>query len=144
MFGFFTKLIERRRTEPGDDMISALVHAKLDGADVSLAKILGFAFTMVTGGNDTVTGMLSGSSCLLTEHPDQRAQLIAAPQMIPNAVEELLRLTSRSRTPVGEPRLTDATREEGLLGYARRTATTGSSTDRGGFDVGARSTRSSR
>jgi hypothetical protein len=49
---------------------------------------------MVTGGNDTVTGMLAGSACLLTENPDQRAKLIAQPQLIPNAVEELLRLTS--------------------------------------------------
>ncbi len=38
--------------------------------------------------------MLSGSSCLLTQHRDQRAKLLAAPSLIPNAVEELLRLTS--------------------------------------------------
>jgi cytochrome P450 len=61
---------------------------------VSIARILGFAFTMVTGGNDTITGMLSGSACLLTERPDQRARLLADRGLIPNAVEELLRLTS--------------------------------------------------
>ena len=49
---------------------------------------------MVTGGNDTITGMLSGSACLLTEHPDERAMLLADPGRMTNAIEELLRLTS--------------------------------------------------
>ena len=65
-----------------------------DGDEVSLARILGFAFTMVTGGNDTSTGLLSGSAELLTKNPDQQALLAADPARIPNAVEEFLRLTS--------------------------------------------------
>lgn len=89
---YFATLVRRRRTAPGDDIVSDLVRMGED--TVSIARILGFAFTMVTGGNDTVTGMLSGSSCLLTQHRDQRAKLLAAPSLIPNAVEELLRLTS--------------------------------------------------
>jgi cytochrome P450 len=92
LLGYFAGLIQRRRREPADDIVSDLVQLGED--NVSTARILGFAFTMVTGGNDTVTGMLSGSACLLTEHPDQRAMLLAQPQLIPNAVEELLRLTS--------------------------------------------------
>jgi cytochrome P450 family 130 len=89
---YFATLVRHRRTAPGDDIVSDLVRMGED--TVSIARILGFAFTMVTGGNDTVTGMLSGSSCLLTQHRDQRAKLLAAPSLIPNAVEELLRLTS--------------------------------------------------
>jgi cytochrome P450 len=92
LLGYFAGLVARRRTEPGDDILSDLV--RLGEDNVSTARILGFAFTMVTGGNDTITGMLSGSACLLTEHPDQRAKLVADPRLIPNAVEELLRLTS--------------------------------------------------
>jgi cytochrome P450 len=92
LLGYFATLIARRRREPADDIVSDLVRLGEDAA--SAARILGFAFTMVTGGNDTVTGMLSGSACLLTEHPEQRARLLADPGLIPNAVEELLRLTS--------------------------------------------------
>ncbi len=92
LLGYFAQLVARRRTEPGDDIVSALT--RLGEDNVSLARILGFAFTMVTGGNDTVTGMLSGSACLLTRHRDQRRKLLDDPRRIPNAVEELLRLTS--------------------------------------------------
>ncbi len=91
---YFIELIERVRKKPGDDMISALVHARPDGEEVSLARILGFAFTMVTGGNDTTTGLLSGAAELLTRNPEQQTRLAEDPGRIPNAIEEFLRLTS--------------------------------------------------
>ena len=94
MFVYFNRLIEGRRKQPGDDMLSALVHGKLGGEDVSLAKILGFGFTMVTGGNDTTTGLLGGAAELLTRHPEQRGLLREDPRRIPNAVDEFLRFTS--------------------------------------------------
>ena len=99
MMAYFTGLIERRRTEPEDDTISHLVAAGVGGRDVAgdisgTLSILAFTFTMVTGGNDTVTGMLGGSMPLLHERPDQRRRLIDDPGLIPDAVEELLRLTS--------------------------------------------------
>ncbi len=96
MMAYFTGLIERRRTEPEDDTISHLVAAGV-GADGDISgtlSILAYTFTMVTGGNDTVTGMLGGSMPLLHERPDQRQLLVDDPRLIPDAVEELLRLTS--------------------------------------------------
>jgi cytochrome P450 len=51
-------------------------------------------FTLVTGGNDTTTGLLGGALELLTRHPEERARLIEDPTLVPNAVEEFLRLTS--------------------------------------------------
>jgi cytochrome P450 len=96
MMAYFTGLIERRRTEPEDDTISHLVAAGV-GAEGDISgtlSILAFTFTMVTGGNDTVTGMLGGSMPLLHERSDQRRRLIDDPELIPDAVEELLRLTS--------------------------------------------------
>ena len=92
LLGYFASLAQRRRGERGDDIVSDLVG--LGDDNVSIARILGFAFTMVTGGNDTITGMLSGSCCLLTQHPEQRALLLRDRSLIPGAVEELLRLTS--------------------------------------------------
>jgi len=96
MMTYFTGLIGRRRAEPEDDTISHLVAAGV-GADGDIAgtlSILAFTFTMVTGGNDTVTGMLGGSMPLLHQRPDQRRLLVEDPDRIPDAVEELLRLTS--------------------------------------------------
>ncbi|WP_277751667.1 cytochrome P450 [Prescottella subtropica] len=98
---YFGGLIERRRTEAasgsaGDDTISHLVAAGVgaDGDVSGLLSILGFAFTMVTGGNDTTTGMLGGTVQLLTQRRDQRQLLLDDPTLIPGAIEELLRLTS--------------------------------------------------
>jgi cytochrome P450 len=90
MAGYFGTLAERRRREPGEDMISTLVQG-----EVSFAALLGVGFTMVTGGNDTTTGLLGGALELLTRHPDQRALLLDDPGgRTRGAVEEFLRLTT--------------------------------------------------
>ena len=122
LLAYFTDLIERRRLEPGDDMVSQLIAMGEDA--VSILWILGFAFTMVTGGNDTTTGLLGGSTVLLHQHPDQRRRLVDDPSMIPAAVEELLRLTSPvqnlARTTTRDVELHGRTIPEGskvLLSY---------------------------
>lgn len=96
MMTYFTGLIERRRTDQGEDTVSHLVAAGMGapGDDAGIFAILAFAFTMVTGGNDTTTGMLGGSAQLLHRHPDQRRLLVDDPSLIHEAVEELLRMTS--------------------------------------------------
>ena len=123
LLDYFGRLIERRRTDPGDDMVSQLVALGEDA--VSILWVLGFAFTMVTGGNDTTTGLLGGSVVLLCDHPDQRRRLIDEPSMIPGAVEELLRLTSPvqnlARTTTRDVEVHGRTIPDGskvLLGYA--------------------------
>ncbi|OBG40891.1 MULTISPECIES: cytochrome P450 [Mycolicibacter] len=96
MMAYFSGLIERRRTDPQDDTVSHLVAAGMgaDGDIKGLLSVLAFTFTMVTGGNDTTTGMLGGSVQLLQRHPDQRQLLVNSPELIRDAVEEMLRLTS--------------------------------------------------
>lgn len=89
MMAYFSALIEHRRSRPEDDTVSHLV-----SADVDAFSVLAFTFTMVTGGNDTTTGMLGGSVQLLHRQPDQRRLLAANPELIPEAVDEFLRLTS--------------------------------------------------
>ncbi|WP_216907899.1 cytochrome P450 [Nocardia noduli] len=93
---YFSGLIDRRRVEPGDDTISHLVASGFgaDGDYEGIISILGFAFTMITGGNDTTTGNLGGAVQLLARYPDQRRLLIDNPALIPDAVEEFLRVTS--------------------------------------------------
>ena len=93
LLAYFTQLIEHRRREPCDDVVSELVAAG-DGAGVPPMRILGFAFTMVTGGNDTTTGLLGSGLELLAADPPQRQLLRDRPDLVTGAVEELLRLTS--------------------------------------------------
>jgi cytochrome P450 len=92
LFGYATELIEHRRSHPRDDLVSDLVRAG-DG-HVSTEWIIGFIFTMVTGGNDTTTGLLGGAVELLTRYPDQRRALVEDPSLIRPAVNEFLRLTT--------------------------------------------------
>ncbi len=96
MMGYFSGLIEYRRRSPGDDTVSHLVAAGLgaDGDTAGLLSILAFTFTMVAGGNDTSTGLLGGAVQLLHRHPEQRALLAGDPDLITDAVDEFLRLTS--------------------------------------------------
>ncbi|MRH86694.1 cytochrome P450 [Nocardia sp. SYP-A9097] len=96
MVGYFAELIARRRVDPGDDTISHLLASGLgeDGDNEGILAILGFAFTMITGGNDTTTGNLGGAVQLLHQYPEQRRLLAEHPELIPDAVEEFLRMTS--------------------------------------------------
>lgn len=89
---YFTELIEWRKKTPGDDLISELL--EMGEEKVSIMWILGLAFTMITGGNDTTTGLLGGSAVLLTDSPDQRKLLLEDFQLLPGTIEELLRMTS--------------------------------------------------
>lgn len=92
LFEYADKLIEWRRSEPGDDLVSDLVAVGEELA--SPMWIVGFVFTMITGGNDTMTGLLGGAAELLTERRDQRQILIDEPELIGPAIDEFLRLVS--------------------------------------------------
>jgi cytochrome P450 len=103
LMAYFSALMEQRRAEQAagvmaEDTVSHLVAAAGDPADLEartdVMAILGFVFTMVTGGNDTTTGLLGGTMELLATHPDQHQDLAEMPHLVPDAVEELLRLTS--------------------------------------------------
>lgn len=91
LMSYFTELVEWRRHAQEDDTVSHLVAAGEAGDDAGLLRVLAFTFTMVTGGNDTSTGLLGGAVQLLSERPDQRA---LARTDLAASVEELLRLTS--------------------------------------------------
>ncbi|MFC7495460.1 MULTISPECIES: cytochrome P450 [unclassified Nocardioides] len=129
MMGYFAELVDRRRREPGDDTVSHLVAAGVGDDDAGVLSILAYVFAVVTGGNDTTTGMLGGSVQLLEEHRGQRKLLLDDPGLIGPAVEELLRLTSPvqglARTTTTDVELHGVTIPEGrrvllLYGAANR------------------------
>ena len=127
---YFSQLMMKRTADPQDDMISTLVHADLKtGGKLSPQKILGVGFTMVLGGNDTATGLISSAAEYMTRWPGQRQQMKDDPNLIKNAVEEYLRLSSPvqglSRTPTKDVKLHGVTIPKGrkvhlLYGSANR------------------------
>jgi cytochrome P450 len=94
LVAYFSNLIERRRREPREDLVSILLRADEAGDELGIPGILGYAFVMIAGGNDTTTGLLTGAAELLTQNPIERRRLLVAPPLIPNAIEEFLRLTT--------------------------------------------------
>jgi cholest-4-en-3-one 26-monooxygenase len=85
------RLAEARRREPKDDMLSALMAAEVDGQKLSYAEFGGFFRLLLSAGHDTTKNLLSNGLLALIEHPGERRRLLAAPSLIPSAVEEMLR-----------------------------------------------------
>ncbi|WP_242454014.1 cytochrome P450 [Bailinhaonella thermotolerans] len=92
MFAYFGDLVRARRADPGDDLISALTQAEIDGDRLTDWDVLGFCFVMVAGGNDTTGNLVSNGVMLLDGDHAQRERLARDPALIPNAVLEFLRL----------------------------------------------------
>ncbi|MGD0880053.1 MAG: cytochrome P450 [Acidimicrobiales bacterium] len=117
LYGYFTGLIDDKRDHPGDDMLSDLIAARVDGRPLDLDEILGFCFVMIAGGNDTTSGLLGGTLVALTEFPAERARLLADPGLLVGALEEFLRITTPvqglSRTTTRRVHLHGATIEAG-------------------------------
>jgi len=83
--------IQRRRVEPTDDLLSAMVEATEDGDRLTDAELMAMLITLMGAGYETTSGLLGSSILHLADHPDQRAMMLERPELWPNAVEELLR-----------------------------------------------------
>jgi cholest-4-en-3-one 26-monooxygenase len=85
-------LIDARRADPTDDLMSILVHAELDGDRLSDWEIVMGFILLVTAGNDSTKATFCSGMKALMEHPEEREKLLADPSLIPSAVEECLRM----------------------------------------------------
>jgi len=94
LVSYFGAMCQARRSKPTGDMISKLTQAEIDGDKLTDWDILGFCFVMIAGGNDTTTNLIGNSMKFLHDYPDQHRQMLAKPSLIPNAIEELLRIES--------------------------------------------------
>jgi cytochrome P450 family 142 subfamily A polypeptide 1 len=86
--------IEQRRAEPTEDLISVLVHAEVDGERLSDDDILQETLLILVGGDETTRHTISGGTEQLIRHRDQWDLLQKNPDLVPSAVEEMLRWTS--------------------------------------------------
>jgi cytochrome P450 len=88
-----TEFIELRRSMPGmDDVIDAILGARVDGRPLDEADVVGTALILLVGGTDTTRNVITTSLWYLAEHPELRSKLIEDPTGIPAVLEELLRL----------------------------------------------------
>nr|AEZ64534.1 cytochrome P450 [Streptomyces chromofuscus] len=101
---YFTELTAARRRDPGDDLISALATARVGDEMLDEAELAVLAMLLVVTGHDTTTYEISNIVFTLLTHPAHLAQLRARPDMLPQAIEELLRYIP-FRQGVGIPRV---------------------------------------
>lgn len=90
MTTYLAGLVTRKRAEPGEDILSDL--ARHD--DLTIEELTGVAFLLLLAGHETTANMLALGTFALLEHPEQLAQLRADADLVPGAVEELLRYLS--------------------------------------------------
>jgi len=89
---YLRELIAQRRAEPREDVVSALLDSQVDGRPIQPDEVQNLTFMLFVAGLDTVTAALSFCFRFLAEHPGHRARLVADPDLVPSAVEELLRV----------------------------------------------------
>jgi cholest-4-en-3-one 26-monooxygenase len=94
VFQYFNAMVEDRRKTPRDDLVSAFVHAEVDGKPLPLGDVLAYCLIIVIAGNETTRNATSGGLLALLEHPDQLARLRRDPGLVDSAVEEMLRWSS--------------------------------------------------
>lgn len=92
---YLGRRIEQKRTEPGDDLLSALLDARADdGSTLSGSELISMLYLLVTAGHETTANLIGSGLHALLSHPGQMDLLAAQPGLLPAAVEEFLRYES--------------------------------------------------
>jgi cytochrome P450 len=89
--GYFRTILELRRKEPREDLMSALLAAEVDGEHLLEEDLLGACLLLLVAGHETTAGLISNAVNCLDEHPDSLRQLRMQPELLPSAIEEVLR-----------------------------------------------------
>ncbi|MDI1449985.1 cytochrome P450 [Polyangium sp. 6x1] len=88
---YFMALIERRRAEARDDLVSALVAAEEGGDRLSTQELVGMLFLLLVAGHETTVNLITNGMLALMDHPEERERLVADPTLLESAIEEMLR-----------------------------------------------------
>ena len=99
---YLYELVQQKRADPADDMLTALIEAEVETEDGDLtqlddAEIAGFGTLLAAAGSETVTKLVGNAVVLFGRHPDQWAKVLDDPDIIGNAVEEILRYWAPSQ-----------------------------------------------
>lgn len=94
LVAFVRDLVVRKRTDPGDDILTGMIHAEEDGDRLSEDEIVAMVFTLVVAGYETTYNLITNSVVTLLDHPEQRSRLQQAPDddtLWRSAIEEIVR-----------------------------------------------------
>ena len=91
---YFSRLADLRRRDPREDLLTGLVQAEVEGSKLSRDEMLRMLVLLLVAGNETTTTLIGNAALELLAHPDAAARLRVEPQLIPSAVEEVLRYSS--------------------------------------------------
>ena len=94
MGAYFSKLADERRRQPREDLLTGLVQAEVEGSRLTHDEMIRMLVLLLVAGNETTTTLIGNCVLDLLAHPDQLAELRAHPELIPSAVEEILRYSS--------------------------------------------------
>jgi pimeloyl-[acyl-carrier protein] synthase len=113
--GYLAEAIEARRAKPTNDLIGALVTARDENDELTEDELLAFVVLLLLGGNETTTNLIGNGLLALARHPEQQQRLRRDPELLPKAIEEMLRYdppvqmtvrTSISATEIGGTQIT--------------------------------------
>ena len=114
MFQYGRDILLKRRKEPKDDLLSVIANIEIDGEKLPEEYLDGSWLLIIIAGNETTRNSISGTIKLLTENPDQKEKLINNMELLPNMVNEAIRLispviymrrTTTEETQVGEQKI---------------------------------------
>ncbi|MGK3997685.1 cytochrome P450 [Sorangium sp. So ce1024] len=91
---YLAEVLAARRRAPKDDLLSRLVEAEVDGERLTEDEILGFFQVLLAAGTETTTNLIDNAILCLIECPEELARLRASPELLPSAIEEVLRYRS--------------------------------------------------
>ncbi len=94
MNDYLTSLLDERRSTPKDDLLTRLALAEVDGQRLAQQEILGFFQLLLLAGNETTTNLINNAILCLIEHPDELVRLRERIELLPSAIEEVLRYRS--------------------------------------------------
>ena len=94
LFTYFTKLVEEKKKNPTDDLITIFATAEVDGAPLPFMDVLAWCLIIVVAGNETTRNGTTGGMLAFVENQDQLRKLQADMSLLPSAVEEVVRWTS--------------------------------------------------
>ncbi len=95
---YFDAIIKQRRAEPRDDLLSALIAAEEEGDKLTHEEMVSTLILLLVAGNETTTNLIGNGLLALLRHPDQLERLRDNPELMENAIEELLRYDSPVQT----------------------------------------------
>ena len=94
LFTYFSKMVEDKKKNPADDLVSLFAHAEVDGKPLDLMDVLSYCMIIVVAGNETTRNATSGGMAALIEHQDQLRRVQQDPSLLGSCIEEILRWTS--------------------------------------------------